>query len=1002
MARRPVGRSEHFGRVLKSNTRCIKVTHSQRAVWLIVGIFILGAVLQAGARASEDSLPHFTCREPGNCFIAGQPAALDLVFPEGRQPLRGRLGIVDYENALLFDLTLPGDRQSALKGIPWRVEIGDTRLRLRAEELASGFYIAQWTAEGADTAAATLRFAVIPRREYFGPSPFAMDAAFSWFVTDKEDLTLACALLKAAGVDWVRDRFAWGHIQPEPGRWDWSRYDSPIRTQHEAGMRVYQVFHDTAPWAARTTEGSKRPGCYPPEDLNRLGDFLNGVVDRYRESVSAWEVWNEMDSGFFFAGSAEEYTALLKKAYRAIKESDPAANVLLGSICMAEGDQIVGDGVYPDREGPRFLEKILECGGGDYFDTYNFHCYGPVDGLLDRFQVDAEILHRFGQAHKPVWLTEMGLPSAEFTSSEVLDSERRQAEYLVKAYTLAASLGVEKVFFFIFPTFLEHGVSHWGIYNYAAETGWEPKPAYVALARMTHTLRAGDCRGRYEFSQGLRGVLFEVGGEDRLVVWSLKPEGSSLRMPKGVVEAGDILGRPLDWKPNEELLVTASPIYLRGNLGALLRKGQKVEPLVKRGPQTARPPESPFTVLLRCEPNRASPGDRVRLVAEIYNETGVRQEGSLRLALSSLTSAGEREVSFLVDPGRRFKTELEVEVDEAESMGESVQKVTVFQQGQITDQAQSYLEIIQPIRIPSARLEPALPGEALGLRIVLANDSQRLRSPRLTLDQPRRRGRSSDILFMHPFPEMLPGQSGDVLLPLPKEARLGEKAVLRGEGAEYAFFLDAPLVNILERKPRIDGRPEESSLAWWHIDHRRQCVQGSDLWNGPGDLSGEVAMGLFEDGLYLAGEVRDDARGASIGREQPWTGDAVELFFDFRRERLGAPVYEPGVFQFFLVAPSPLAPEGRIVLWQPEQKEIGQARYAFRMGRRGYRFELWLPLEVFGLQRLESSRIFGVDIVLDDRDGLEGRHKQMVWRGTGNNWRDPSKFAPVIVMSRND
>jgi hypothetical protein len=156
-------------------------------------------------------------------------------------------------------------------------------------------------------------------------------------------------------------------------------------------------------------------------------------------------------------------------------------------------------------------------------------------------------------------------------------------------------------------------------------------------------------------------------------------------------------------------------------------------------------------------------------------------------------------------------------------------------------------------------------------------------------------------------------------------------------------------------------------------------------------------MGLEGDCLYMAGEIRDDDPNPPLGAEQPWTGDAVELFLDLRTEGLGSPDYGPGVFQFFLSPSSVEVPGGRIALWQPVVRDLKEAEFAFRDREGGYAFEVRIPLKAFGIDRLDSGRMIGCDVVLDDRDRLEGRHKQMAWQGTSENWRNPSVFARVKI-----
>lgn len=963
-----------------------------RALTAVLAVFI------AGAAAHAEQEVRFECAKPGACFLTNELAIFEAVVEDGTAVAEGRLRIIDYENRVLFerskDYIFKGSGPS---GEGWQAKRESDRWQVTGTGIGQGYYIAQWLPSGTEEVAGYLRFVIIEPRDYYGASPFAMDAAFSWFVTDPEQLRQAGQLLRAAGVDWVRDRFAWGHVQPVRDSWDWSRYDATLQLQHEVGLQVAQVFHDTAVWSAAAPQGAAHPERYLPKDLNDLSLFLSRTVERYKDWVPVWEVWNEMDSRTFFEGTPGEYVALLHKAYRAIKGANPSALVLLGSVCLTQGEPGVQGAMYSEPEGVGFVEKIFECGAGDYFDVYNFHYYGPVDGLLDRFKIDYEFLQRYGQATKPVWLTEVGLPSAQFSSEEVLPSERRQAGYLVKAYALGLSLGVEKVFFFLFPTFLEHGVSHWGIYDHRPEQGWTPKPAYVALAEITHLLREGRSVGRVEIGATLRGVLFEVGNESVLVLWSLRPEGSTLRVPEGGnLLVRDLLGRSVELQADRTLEVTHAPLYLSGDLKPLVQQGRLVPPVCGRELPKAKP-LGPYTLRFRCQPNVAAIGDRVRYDVQIYNETLFPRKGEM-----VFTTSRGRPTShwvpglFVVEAGGLFETSFEMELQSA-STGEEVQTVTLFEEGREVAKAKAFLDIVNPIEIVSARLVADERPADLLLEVVLDNHSSKQRDVRLGL-RPTSRVRGFPRLERFRLEGIAPLEQKRFQFPLPAGMKPGQRYALLSEETEYEYYLDSPYVNLHERAMEIDGKPDVRDLSLWHLWKQDQCVVGRDVWDGVQDLSGEVAVALAGQALYVAGTVMDDDRCASIGREQPWTGDAVELFLDFRTQEQGKPAYGPGVFQLFLVAPSTLVPEGRLVMWQPAKEEIRDAPFAFRTQRGGYDFEVLIPLHHFGLEEMRPGRRFGIDIVLDDRDFYEGRFKQMAWQGTNNNWRDPSRFAKVVVV----
>lgn len=954
----------------------------------IFNIFLPGLVLCIFFSSYSQGSGLLHSNAPGNCFLLGDPVSIVLDSGDAG-PGSGQFRVLDYDGEEVFLFQWGQCEVIGYKSFGWNVLSKDYGLQFEWNAASLGFYVAQFIPEGTEAVQDFLRFVVIPRRDDFGPSPFGMDAAFSWFIRDESDLRTACRLLKMAGVDWVRDRIAWGDVQPEPEKWNWTRYDMPIRVQKEEGLQVYQVFHDTALWAARNPEGNPGTKRYPPRNINDLSLFLSEASKRYEASVTAWEIWNEVDSAPFFAGAAEDYAPILQKAFRSIKSQLPSSRVLLGSMCFFQGTHIADGVLYEDREGERFLEKVFECDAGKSFDIYNFHYYGPADGLLDRYKVDREILARHGLQSKPVWLTEMGLPGDGPTTSAIQGFEREQVDYLIKTYTLAMSLGIEKVFYFIFPSFLEFGRSYWGIYDYGVSPGWSPKPSYFALALLTHTLKAANCLGRVEIDEAIRGILFRVAGKDVLIVWSRKPEGESIPIPIQGIYATDVMGRPIKVTGNS-LAISRSPVYLTGKVRDIVKSGEFFEtPRTKKFRQV-RPRLSPLTLLLRCEPRHGAEEDRIVYQLQVYNETGQKQSGTLVYRMTGGEFGIDRPAHFELGPGEIFDGTFEQILWE-NPQGERMQSVSAILNGRIVAEAKCWLEWVNPVQIESAGLTPQIQGEGFLLEVKLENRSQRIQNPELRLE---------GIEFAERFrvDRLHRGEKRAVYFPIPDWVVAGECYTLRTGKEETEVYLDLPWIGRLQGVSRIDGAPDpEDGLARWHLWKRAQCTQSEAIWRGLDDLSGVVSLGLEGDCLYLAGEIRDDDFNPPLGADQPWTGDAVELFLDLRTKGLGDPDYGPGVFQLFLSPPSVEIPGGRIALWQPEVRDLEEVEFAFCDRAGGYAFEARIPLKAFGIDRLDSGRIIGCDVVLDDRDGLEGRHKQMAWRGTSENWRNPSVFARVRV-----
>ncbi len=392
---------------------------------------------------------------------------------------------------------------------------------------------------------ATSSYAIIVRpekRKYSESSPFAIDVAASWFFHTEEELSTASKLVRLAGISCVRDRFSWSAIEPEKGTFRPGWYETSARIQHEAGLTVYQVFHDCPGWAS-----GKRNSHYPPVNPADMGDFFRRMVSHFKDRVKYWEMWNEADIEMFYVGKPEQYAACLKKSYPQMKAADPEAKVLLCSFAHPPG---------------KFAEKLFRAGIADSFDIYNVHYYGDPKGVVFRLGNHKKFLGKHS-VRKPIWVTEMGAvhPVEKKTDFETLKPE---ASYLVKAYVYSLANGAERFFYFIFSDYDERG-NNFGTVN----RDLTPRPAYVALCNLTYMLG----EGRFVRKAGVRGqgvecYVFRDGEREAAVLWAEKPQDLRFRL-EGIraEEAVDVVGRPIPFRKfsdgTAEIHVGPAPLFLR-------------------------------------------------------------------------------------------------------------------------------------------------------------------------------------------------------------------------------------------------------------------------------------------------------------------------------------------------------------------------------------------------------------------------------------------------------
>ena len=340
-------------------------------------------------------------------------------------------------------------------------------------------------------------------------SPFGMGVYLNRYGGDTRGLALmerAAEMARDAGVKWSREDFSWGRIERRRGQFDWTYYDKLVACARRNGITVYAIVGYWTDWT--------KP--YTPEGIGDYVRFLKVLVQRYRNAVKQWEIWNEPNI-FFWQGPKDLYAELLTKSYAAIKELDPSAQVL--GLSTAGIDR-------------KFIGRMLELKAP--FDVLTIHPYrSHLDdrAFIQDLQTVSDQVKRPDGQRRPVWLTEMGwathTPHPTLRQDFTPNTLRAQAELIVRSYLCAIVSGVEpRTFWYDFrndgddPIYFEHQM---GIIN----QDFTPKPAYNAFATLTRLLRGQRLVGPVPAPAGVLAFAFQpvAGGPGQtLVLWSPRTE----------------------------------------------------------------------------------------------------------------------------------------------------------------------------------------------------------------------------------------------------------------------------------------------------------------------------------------------------------------------------------------------------------------------------------------------------------------------------------------------
>ncbi len=296
-------------------------------------------------------------------------------------------------------------------------------------------------------------------------SPFGMGVYLCRF--GDEEMEKIARLAGEAGVKWSREDFSWERLEPRPGEFRWDYYDRLLERARRHGITVYAIVGYWTHWT--------KP--YTTEGINDYVRFLRALVAHYKDRIHQWEIWNEPNI-FFWQGPKEMYAELLARSYRAIKETDPQAQVL--GISTAGIDF-------------KFIEQMLAKNAP--FDVLTIHPYRRVlkedEFVRDLKQALNQVKLSDG-TRRPVWITEMGwathVPHHALKQDFEANTQRAQAELIARTYLSTIASGVEpRTFWYNFrndgedPFYFEHNM---GI----VQRDGRPKPAYVAFATMARLL----------------------------------------------------------------------------------------------------------------------------------------------------------------------------------------------------------------------------------------------------------------------------------------------------------------------------------------------------------------------------------------------------------------------------------------------------------------------------------------------------------------------------------
>lgn len=244
----------------------------------------------------------------------------------------------------------------------------------------------------------------------------------------------------------------WELLEPQPGRWDFSRLDRLIDEADRHGVKPLLVLAHSPSWAsARPDEPSVyRPGvAAEPARLDDWRNYVRTVGQRYKGRIGEYQVWNEPSDKSHFTGTVAQLVELTCEARRILKAIDPTIKLVSGG--SAGGGKHI-----------QYLDNFLASGGAACIDVVAHHFYVPRFGpeaMVPLIREVRQVMAKRGVGQLPLWNTETGwwiantdgTPDHDMVAKggwRKLDSDMEAGAVIQRAFLLARAAGVERFYWY--------------------------------------------------------------------------------------------------------------------------------------------------------------------------------------------------------------------------------------------------------------------------------------------------------------------------------------------------------------------------------------------------------------------------------------------------------------------------------------------------------------------------------------------------------------------------
>lgn len=384
-------------------------------------------------------------------------------------------------------------------------------------------------------------------------SPFGMGIYFGNRYSD-EEMVKAAEMAQAIGIKWSREELSWGYIESQPGQWRFDRYDTAVDVAYSHGIALFGLLDYCVDWASTAPTDAEKRWCWMPK-IDAWQNYVHRVVDRYKDKIKHWQIWNEPNIGVFWQPEPNfvDYSKLLKASYKIIKSIDPDAQILGCNTSRCDQD---------------FIEGVFTEGGFDWMDILGVHPYRyprtPEEtNLIGDMHKLVALMQKYGEA-KPIWITEVGWPT--HVGDERASTEEKQAAMIMRLYIQAIVSGdVEKICWY---DYRNDGLDrNYNEHNFGIlQRDFTPKLAYTAYKTMTEAIGQAAFTRELELKENVRAYFFMKDRELILALWCLEGTPEVELEARGDVEVIDMMGERTMLKTTRgcvKVKISTYPVFVK-------------------------------------------------------------------------------------------------------------------------------------------------------------------------------------------------------------------------------------------------------------------------------------------------------------------------------------------------------------------------------------------------------------------------------------------------------